>query len=397
MQLKPHQHLHTHRRYTPEWYDFRQTGLGGSDLGAVMRINPYHSVWSLWEEKIGLANPNKELNEAMLYGLLLEDTVGRMWCMYDDMIDGNKVPTYVGRYAAYEQAVAVEPSTKISQFYVRRNHKVNGIITNDNFPWLFISLDRIIPKGQFCFKEGRPLLEVDVPLEIKTMNYYVANKFIDDIPPYYHTQGHGYMVVLEVDYVEFAVLVGGQRFSLKPFIQDEDFTEALIDTSHDFWYQHVLPGRDAVKMMRHYEEAGDWSGVDAMRHKLRELEPDADGSQHYVDWLTEKAKTEDIEGTATLDNKRNTVIWNHGIEYKLLGEVIKSLEAGQTERKAKILEFMRDSKISKIDFGVNGYISWKETKSSDKKRFNNMLKFEIAKDWVDGQVATITFEDAVIE
>lgn len=389
--LNEHQHLHNLRRYTPEWYDFRQQGLGGSDTGAVLRINPYHSVWQLWEEKVGLRNPNKKLNESMLYGLQLEDIVSRMWCLYDDQIDGDKIPTYVNRYSAYEQKLAVDPETKISDFYVRRNNRVNGIITNDNFPWLFVSLDRIIPKNQWCFKPGRPNLTTYAPLELKTMNYYVSNKFIDDIPPYYHSQGGTYMVVLEVDYVEFGVLVGGQKFSLKPFMQDAEFTEHLIDTTHDFWYKNVLPARKIFEQMKRFEELGEYRAAEAKQEELRHYEPDADGTQQYVDYLTEKAKTElEDEGQATL--QQNTVVWDHGFNYLQLGALIKSLESAQTEKKAAILEFMRNTKISRIDFGENGYISWKAPKNSENRRFLNMLKIEVAKDWVDGQVAKITFE-----
>lgn len=41
-----------------EWLKMRQKGIGGSDAGTVLGLNPYKSNLQLWEEKTGLKTPD---------------------------------------------------------------------------------------------------------------------------------------------------------------------------------------------------------------------------------------------------------------------------------------------------------------------------------------------------
>ena len=53
--------------------------LGGSDVGAVLGMNPYRSPYSVWAEKTGRLPP-KEDNEAMRQGRDLENYVAERFC-----------------------------------------------------------------------------------------------------------------------------------------------------------------------------------------------------------------------------------------------------------------------------------------------------------------------------
>jgi hypothetical protein len=392
--LKRHQILHPFRRYSPEWHDFRMKGLGGSDVGAVMKLNPYDSVWDKWQEKVGLKTATKKLNENMLYGILFEDLVANMWSLYDDTIDSDKVPGYVNRFASFDNQRALDTSVRLSQFQSRKSMKVHGIIQNEKFPWLFISLDRIIPPGdgQYKLLPGRPILKQFAPLECKTMNQWVAGQFKDDVPPYYKSQSHTYLLVLEVDYCEFSVLIAGQRLKVMYFEQDEDFSERMLDETHVFWHQHVLPARLAYQRVRDLEARGDYRGAEMAMMEVTSFEPHGDGTQQYIDYLSERAKREMHEEAAVTLDKTN-VNFTLGVEYKMLGALAKALDEKYTERKARLIQFMREFRISKIDFGKKyGHITWYPNKGSEDRRFYNGLKVDVDQGWVDGEIAKINID-----
>lgn len=388
--LKKHQILHPLRRYSPEWHEFRSTGLGGSDNGAVMKLNPYDSVWDKWQEKVGLKVATKKLNENMLYGILFEELVANMWSLYDDTIDSDKVPGYVNRYANYDIKKALDPNVRISQFQSRKSLKVHGIIQNEKFPWLFVSLDRIIPPGdgQYKLLPGRPPLKGFAPLECKTMNQWVAGQFKDDLPPYYKSQSHTYMLILEVDYCEFSVLIAGQRLKVMHFEQDEEFSERMLDETHVFWHQHVLPARKQLEKVKQLEARGDYHGAEIAMMEMSQFEPDGDGSQQYIDYMSERAKRE-MHEEAQVSLNADNVNFKLGVEYKMLGALATELDKKYTAHKAKLIQFMREYRISKIDFGKHGVITWYPNKGSDDRRFYNGLKIEIDDNWAASEIAKL--------
>ena len=61
-----------------QWLDYRRTGIGGSDAATVVGLNPYSSLYTLYNDKLGLI-PAKEDNEVMRQGRDLEDYVSRRW------------------------------------------------------------------------------------------------------------------------------------------------------------------------------------------------------------------------------------------------------------------------------------------------------------------------------
>lgn len=40
-----------------DWLKVRNTGLGGSDCGSILGLNPYKSALTLWSEKTGMMQP----------------------------------------------------------------------------------------------------------------------------------------------------------------------------------------------------------------------------------------------------------------------------------------------------------------------------------------------------
>jgi putative phage-type endonuclease len=62
--------------YPPEWYAMRRTGIGGSEISAVMGLSPFESMFSLWHQKQQLI-PGVEVTGPMEWGNRLERAVLR--------------------------------------------------------------------------------------------------------------------------------------------------------------------------------------------------------------------------------------------------------------------------------------------------------------------------------
>ena len=61
---------------TPQWHAARAQGIGASDVGSVLGLNPYTSALRLWSEKTGrLTPPNLDDNENVMRGVALETPI----------------------------------------------------------------------------------------------------------------------------------------------------------------------------------------------------------------------------------------------------------------------------------------------------------------------------------
>ena len=59
-----------------QWLENRKSGIGGSDAGAIMGVNPYRGAYSVWADKLGKTDPVDD-NEALRQGRDFEDYVAR--------------------------------------------------------------------------------------------------------------------------------------------------------------------------------------------------------------------------------------------------------------------------------------------------------------------------------
>lgn len=59
-----------------EWLEERRRSIGGSEVGAILGLNPYAGPFSVWANKTGKV-PDAEPSEAMRQGTDLEDYVAR--------------------------------------------------------------------------------------------------------------------------------------------------------------------------------------------------------------------------------------------------------------------------------------------------------------------------------
>lgn len=188
------------------WLAQRRSGIGGSDIGAILGENPYRTALDVWLDKTGRAEPS-ETSEAAHFGTLLEGVVA-------------------DEYAARTG---------------RRVQRVNQILRHRAHPWALANIDRAIVNpdiaGNVRWRDER--LSTDRILECKTANAFAAGEWgeegSDGVPPSYLLQVQWYMGVTSTQCCDIAVLIGGQQFRIYTIARDDELIAAMLERAAEFW------------------------------------------------------------------------------------------------------------------------------------------------------------------
>lgn len=178
-----------------EFLERRKSGIGGSDVAAVLGVSKWKTPYQLWLDKTSDKVEEKE-SDLLHFGSVLE------------------------------QVIADE--------YARRNNvkvlRRNTMYRLAEHPELIANIDRYVVGGKI--------------LECKTCNAYASSKFGeggDEVPDEYLLQVQHYMHVTGYHSADLAVLIGGneyRQFSLK---YDADLAHYAADKCVEFWNEYVVP------------------------------------------------------------------------------------------------------------------------------------------------------------
>lgn len=196
-----------------QWLLDRRSGIGGSDIAAVLGLSPWRSPLEVYEDKTSEAPPVDIGNEAMKWGTLLETPIAAEW--------------------AERAGVKVQ--------------RVNSILRLPDKPWALANIDRAVlepgARARVDKKSGR-LLGAEALLEVKTAGAHAAAAWGDEdapnIPPHYAAQGMWYLAITGLPRVVFAALIGGQRLVERELRADPDTIAMMLDAAEAFWRDHVL-------------------------------------------------------------------------------------------------------------------------------------------------------------
>ncbi len=179
-----------------EWLEQRTKGIGGSDVAGILGVSKYATPLSVWLNKTGQIE-SKDLSEvqAVEWGNRLEEVVGTKY-------------------------IENHPERKVK--------RVNAVAQSITRPWAQASLD-------FEVKDG----ERHGILEIKTAGLRVADDWKEGVPLYYLTQITHYMSVLNRDFADVAVLIGGQEYREYRIERDEDDIATVNEAVDKFWNDNV--------------------------------------------------------------------------------------------------------------------------------------------------------------
>ncbi|MGX8834001.1 YqaJ viral recombinase family nuclease [Amedibacillus sp. YH-ame6] len=172
-----------------EWKKNRLAGIGGSDASASIGKSPWCSTYTLWCEKTGRIDNDKEDNEPMRLGRDLEDYVAQRFTEKT----GKKV-------------------RKSSFSFQSKEH-----------PHMLANVDRLI-------------VGEDAGLECKTTSALTRTKYDKgDIPFQYYIQCMHYMAVTGKKKWYIAILVLGVEFYWFEVNWNDDEILSLIKLEDEFW------------------------------------------------------------------------------------------------------------------------------------------------------------------
>ena len=180
------------------WLEMRNQGIGGSDAGIIMGVNPWKSAYTLWKEKTGQIEPEDISGKEVVYwGKVQEDLIAKRF----EELNGKKVTRC-------------------------------GTVCKDGTPWLLANVDRLVV-GE---KAG---------LEIKTTSAYNDDEWREDedgqhLPDTYYWQCMHYMLVTGLPKWYVAVLIGGQHYVQMELPRDEEAIQALYKAENEFWNTNVV-------------------------------------------------------------------------------------------------------------------------------------------------------------
>jgi hypothetical protein len=250
-------------------------------------------------------------------------------------------------------------------------------VVNPEYPWLFASVDRLINiEGGFNLLTGEPL-EKEAILECKNMSYWVSQMWEDGIPIYHLAQIHVYMILLDADYAEIAMLVDGGMLQVEKIQRDEALCERILTISKAFWYNRVVPGIEAVENRNLADIDGNVTESEKWEAEVQRVEPDPDDSEAYKDFMEEKflVTRPEVDG--------NMEMYALAKRDNFLKKMKNKIDLERTGIKNKFIQFMSNFGAESVDFGKLGRVNWSQRKGAKSRTFNNRTKENPSPDYVE--------------
>lgn len=185
-----------------EFLTARQSGIGGSDIAAVLGLSRYKTPLDIYLAKTA-PEAQQENAEHLYWGHALEAPI-------------------INRFRE-ETGFAVQPQPPTAR--------------HPQHEWAIANADALITGA-----DGKP----EGILEIKTSSAFKSREWgaddTDEIPLEYIAQVQWYMGIFDVDYGYLAVLIGGNRYKHYRLNLDRELFAAMLEKARAFWHGHILAG-----------------------------------------------------------------------------------------------------------------------------------------------------------
>ncbi len=362
--MKSHLQIYRIPHHTPEWFSFRERGVGGSECSTVLNINRYDTAARLYHEKIGSIPHREDDNMAMFMGRYAEEYIANLWRYWPGNVEG-LIENYKNKTV------------------VRENRSVLGYVVNPKYPWLFASIDRLINiKGGVNMITGEALQEEGV-LEIKNMGHWASQSWLDGIPIYHLVQVHHYMIVMETNYAEICMLVDGNRLVVEPVQRDEELVKRILSITRQWWNDRVVPAKQARELRDQADAGGNLNESEKYEAIIQRLEPDPDYSEAYKDFMSESfvKEREIVDGTMEL--------YSMAKQYKVMNGIEKEAKKAKNLIQNTFIKFLKDSGSESVSFDKLGSVNWTERKGSAGRTFRNSIKEKPKEDVIEKEFAKI--------
>lgn len=179
---------------TPEQIAARRTGIGGSDVAAILGLSPWRTPLDVWLDKTGQSQPVAE-SAPMRWGSLLEPVI------LDE----------------FERETGLQVKRNLPMF----QHTAHG--------FMLANIDGATDGGIVEAKTARSDKDWGEPGSA-------------EIPVYYQTQVAHYLAVTGAQLAFVPVLIGASDFRIYQVERDDSFVADLIEAERAFWVDHVQAG-----------------------------------------------------------------------------------------------------------------------------------------------------------
>lgn len=216
-----------------EWLEYRRTGIGGSDVSAVLGVSPFITGRDLFYDKLKIVSAidNDDNWVQKEIGHLLEDLVAKIF--------------------------------QIKTGY--RIYQIKKMFRHPIYPFMIADVDYFVE-----LSDGTTAI-----LEIKTTNYNNKDKWFDGkneiIPLNYEMQGRHYMCVMNLNRVYFCCLYGNneKEIIIRHIDRDLQYESEMIFLEEDFWVNHIQ-----ARVPPPYTENGDLI-LESVRRHIGTADPNA--------------------------------------------------------------------------------------------------------------------------
>ena len=198
---------------TPENLALRRTGLGGSDIAAIVGESPYRTAIDVWLDKRGEGD-DFEGNERTRWGNLLE-------------------PVVADEYARREGCAVsiVSPTTW----------------RHPDRPWQLGSPDRVCTPepwalGAIAADDWPRARGAAWGLEIKTHGARAGARYEDGLPPWIELQARWYQSLLDLTRYDVAALIDTADMRIYRPERDRELEDYLLEEAEHWWTRHIVEG-----------------------------------------------------------------------------------------------------------------------------------------------------------
>lgn len=191
-----------------EWLQLRANGIGSSEVGTILGLNPFETPYQLWRRKVGI-DPPKEQNFAMRAGHYLEDAVS---LFYRDETGKEIIKASAGDW----------------------------IIRSDAHPYMQVSPDRTFWIPGLPKSGGNKGI-----LECKTTQMEVD---ADSVPQHWFAQLQYQLGVAELPQGALAWLTMGRSFGYRDFEFDQEFFDYMAEEVTRFWVDNIQGKQEPLLM-----------------------------------------------------------------------------------------------------------------------------------------------------
>jgi putative phage-type endonuclease len=181
------------------WEATRRSGIGGSDVAAILGLDRYRGPRHVYEAKHG--RPEEVNSEAAEIGTEIEGFIAHLFSKRSGM------------------PIATPP----------------GTLVNVTSPWMLANVDRFVLWDESA-------RAVAGPLECKNRSEYQLDDWEEGVPDAPAIQCHWYMAVGGWDVGWVAALVGGNKLRWHRIERDEEMIGQLVEFCGNWFQRHIVDG-----------------------------------------------------------------------------------------------------------------------------------------------------------